>query len=183
MAENETLDWLHRSARRWRIVARLIAESAPGERLVEKVTRNLCTTLRNIADDEPVGAWLLAAAGENGNVEEFVRNCRKHRQYAQLFALEGRMGLGRETIAENVLLAIANRRVNQIALHLVDGGMDMSDVAFRVEGCRRLIDSPVRQLARRWARNPESPPRKPGVSRAVREEERGQLLTMSLLRQ
>ena len=182
MAENETLHLLYRSGRRWLALARLIAEGAPRRMIQEKAVSNLCKTLRNISSDEPIGHWLRAAAGESGSMEELVRDCRKHRQYAQLFALEAHMGLGREALAETVLRAIADVFLDQIGLHLMNGKRDFGAVAVRVGECRRVIEEPVRELARRWARNPDKAPRRPQVPQETSVAKHKELLRTSLLR-
>lgn len=184
MAENETLDLMHRNSGRWQHLWRLIRDGAPHAQVCEKAIRNLYTTFRKLYEDIPVGAMLRAAAGENGDLEQLVRNCRKHRDYAELFALEARQGFDRETVAANVCMATVERFLDQISLKMMQAndGLDIGECADRFKKYKSSQKEPIQKLARQLARNPDSPPRRPAVPKEARERRQKELLATSLLK-
>ena len=183
MAENETLDLMGRNSGRWRHVWRLIRDGASDQQVCEKAIRNLYTTFRKLYEDIPVAAMLRAAAGENGDLEELVRNCRKHRDYAELFPLEARQGFDRETVVANVCTAAVERFLDQIGLEMMQAndGLDFGECADGFSRYKSLLKEPIQKLARQLARNPDTPPRRPAVPKQERERRHKELLATSLL--
>ena len=185
MAENETLDLDGRNSGRWRNLARLIFRRAPNEKVRDKFVRNVCTTLQNIYKDIPVEALLRAAAGEDGDAERLVRDCRKHRDYARLFLHACGQGLDRQGVAEDVCWQIADSILDQIGVTMMQTGegLDVSQVPARFAAYKLSLSEPIADFAHQMALDPDRAPRRPPVPREVKQQRHRELLTMSLLRQ
>jgi len=183
VAENETLDLMDRNSGRWRDLWRLISKGAPEAEIREKAITNLYTTFRKISEDIPVAELLSAAAGEDGDLDELARDCRKHREYAQLFKLESAQGLDRQTVAENVALGVIDRFLDQIGMETMRGSnsFDLAELMDRFRGLKRSLNDPIRRFAHQLARSPDRAPRKPPVSKQAKAQRQKQLLTRSLI--
>ena len=183
MAENETLDLMGRNSGRWRDLYLLIAKGAGIDEIRDKAVRCLYTTYRKIYEDVPVGDLLRAACGEDGDVEQLARDCRKHTDYVGLFRLEASPGSARKEVARRVTEGIVDRFLDQIGMEMLlsQDTIDVHKLRVLFVSIKSTLADPIDRLSGQLARNPDAAPRRPAATKETRERQQKELLTTSLL--
>ena len=184
MAENEELDLMGKNSGRWRRLRDLIFKGAPLAEIREKTVSNICTTLRKVNEDVPLGELLRATAGENGDPEELVLASSMHRDYTQRFLREAHQGFDRSMVAEKLCTGIAESFFDQIAMEKMgcQSNPNMTELAREFAEYKLSLKGDIQRIARQWSQNPDRPPRRPPVPKEAKERRHKELLNMSLLR-
>ena len=182
MAENESLDIRDRHSGRWRRLLKGIERNDPVERIAVDAVWCLHKTFKNLVVLLPVERLLEAATDEDRTIREVVRECRKGREYAELFAQQTAIHTDPVQIVEGVAYATVDRFLDQIELKVVGHGHwpDMSRYRTMRENVMMLIRNDVANLARRVADCPNEKPRMPRRSADQIEQDQRDLLNLSL---
>jgi hypothetical protein len=184
MAENETLDLMHRNSGRWRQLCKRVAAAESDDRITGMAVGCLYKTFQKVCQLIALDDLLSAAAGKDGHIWDIVRGCREGRDYAELFALEAKQGLDRQTIAENVVWATVYKFLDQIKMSVVPSETWPSFRSLEehcYQSLKQSLGPRIRRLAQQIAQNPGKAPRMPPVSKDAKEKQHKSLLSTSLL--
>ncbi len=182
MAENETLDLWDRHSGRWRQMLKKIGNREPAEDIADEVVRCLHTTFKNLVELLPLEQLIDAANRDDHTVHDVVRECRKGREYAELFDQLAAIHSDPAALIEGVARAAVDRFLDQIEMKVVGNGHWPDMARFRVmrEDTMARIQEAVARLARQVAENPNEKPRMPARSAEQKEKDQRDLLNLSL---
>ena len=183
MAENETLDLWDRHSRRWQRMLRRIESDDPVERIADDAVWCLHKTFKNLVVLLPVERLLEAATDEDRTIRDVARECRRGREYAELFAQQTAIHTDPVQIVEGVARATVDRFLDQIELKVVGEGHWPDMARFRImrENVMTLMRDRVARLARKVADHPSEKPRMPARSADQKEKDQRDLQSQSLL--
>jgi hypothetical protein len=182
MAENETLDLLRKGNRRWRDILDLIAAGQPDGVIEESIKRGLYRTFQKVAKQMPLGP-LLRAAIAGDDTADLVRQAEA-RDYACLVALVVSPGIEVASAAEQVVLAVLDKFLDQMAMEAVGSGAhrDFESFVAARDRWKGGVAGTVHEIAAKIAQNPTASLRMPPTPRAVKEAGRKRMAGMSLLK-
>jgi len=183
MAENETLDLWDKHSARWRRLLKRIESDDPVERITDEVMWCLCKTFQNLTDQLPVEQLLDAAKRDDQTIHDVVRECRKARDYAEMFEQLAAIHSDSTALVESVLRATVERFFDQIELKVVGDGHWPDMARFRImrEDVKTRMRDGVGRLARKIADHPNDKPRMPARSADQKEKDQRDLQKQSLL--
>ena len=183
MAENETLDISDRYSGRWRRLLRRIESDDPVEQIADDAVWCLHKTFKNLVELLPVERLLEAATDEDQTIHDVVRECRKARDYAEMFEQLAAIHTDPTALVESVLRATVERFFDQIELEVVGDGHwpDMERFSIMRESVKSLMRDGVARLARKIEDHPNEKPRMPARSAEQKEKDQRDLQNQSLL--
>ena len=183
MAENETLDLWGRHSARWQRWLKRIERGDSVEQIADEAMWCLHKTFKNVVELLPVERLLEAATDEDRTIRDVVRECRKGREYAELFEQYAAIHSDPAALVEAVLRATVERFFDQIAMKVVGNGHwpDMAGFSIMRESVKTLMRDGVGRLARKIADHPNEKPRMPGRSADQKEKDQRDLQNQSLL--
>lgn len=177
MAENETLELLHR---RCRPLLVKIQRGVPIEEAVREAERCLAKTIQNLIDHGfPLGDLLASAERRDGSIREIIRRCYQGVYYAELLGQLGRVYPNRAELVPAFLRGIVEQFLGQIEHEIFD---DPDITRFQlVKNLRGAIEPTISSLAHRLLKNPDIKPRMLGRSHEQKERDHAELMSTSLL--
>lgn len=183
MAENETLDLWDRQSARWQRWLKRIETGDPVEQIADEAMWCLCKTFQNLTEPLPVEQLLDAAMRDDQAIHDVVRECRKARDYAEMFEQLAAIHSDPAALVEGVLRAIVERFFDQIEMKVVGNGHWPDMARFRImrESVKTLMRDGVGRLARKIADHPNEKPRMPARSADQKEKDQRALQNQSLL--
>ncbi len=140
-------------------------------------------TFQNLTEPLPVEQLLDAAKRDDQTIHAVVRECRKARDYAEMFEQFAAIHSDPAALVEGVARATVERFFDQIELKVVgdDHWPDMTRFRIMRENVMTLICGDVTRLARTVADRPNEKPRMPGRSADQKEKDQRDLRNQSLL--
>ena len=184
MAENETLDLWDRHSGRWQQLLKKIESNEAAGQIAYDAVQCLYKIFKNLVELLPLHELLDAAKLGPDEMREVVRQCRKGRDYAELFEQQAAIHTVPEQIIEGVAHATVERFFDQIELKVVGDDHWPNMTRFRTmrENVRTLMRDDVARLARKVADRPSEKPRMPARSAEQKEKDQRDLQNESLLR-
>lgn len=186
MAENESLDLLNKTSRRWFDLCRRIAMGASDEEVSQGIVRNVYKSLQNVQKQfaeygVPIGQF-ISTAMSGDDLAKLVQACDGH-DYAHLIELESRSSRTPETLVANVVGATVDRFLHQMEHQVVGGGAAATIPEWRRREGRwkAQVTAALTELASKLALNPGERVRMPPRPRAERALHQKNMAGMSLM--
>ena len=163
MAENESLDLMSKTSRRWWHLCQRIAAGASDEEVSNVLVRNMFKTFQNVQKQIPLDR-LIDGAVACQDLSALVRECDGH-DYARLVELEAQAFDTAQSLVERVVWATAEKFLHQIEMQVVGTEAIRDFRAFGTraaawkDGARAQLSSLATKLAENPAVTVRTPPR------------------------
>lgn len=182
MAENEMLDpWDKDNSPRWRHLYDRINEGIPKEQLVDEAYRCLVDTVIHLYDLLPMGDLVRTAAQDNREARRLAATCPKGNDYAQLFVNYGRKLSSRKKVVEKVLRAALMTIFDRMELHALNNSEWNGSALMPTDDILIRLSPRLGKLADKIVKDPDEAPRRPSQSAEDKEEERRELVDLSIV--
>lgn len=181
MAENESLDLWNRNSGRWRRFLQSCEMHLQGKRPAGSVARDAVECLYRVSKnlvELPLNDFFCAARETGAAASVVLRKCRRHRDYAELFAHFSHIHADPVRLVEAVLNATIQRYFDQIAMKL--GPDCWANMARCKLSAETLMRHDVSRLAKQILTHPTERPRMPRRSIDQKLEDEKDLLHLSL---